>query len=531
LGVLNDVKAFARYAVGLRSFLRQPLTSEECRRQVERGLNTRDRALLVILERAVYGQARSPYRALLEHAGIELGDVERLLRESGVEGALERLHDEGVYVSLDEFKGRRPIQRPGLSLDVRPENFDGPLIGAAFVGSTGGSTGPRRRVFSDFDHRAHGAVYHRLFLEAFDLLERPAAVWRAAPPGSAGIGTVLGSAKVGQPVERWFSHNRLLPRRGIVKDFVFTAYTVAASRTSPMRLPWPEYVPVQEAGRVARWAAEKRGSGTPALLSAPASSGVRVALAAEKLGLDIAGTFFRLSGEPFTQAKADVIVRTGARAVSNYSMSELGRVGVACASPEALDDLHVTTDHLAVIQRERTVAPGASVPALLFTTLRPNAPKLMLNVESDDYGTLVQRECGCLLGELGFSTHVHSVRSYEKLTSEGMTFVGSDVIVLLDELLPARFGGQPTDYQLVEEEVDGFPKVGVVVSPTVGEVDERAVIEAVLGALSAGPGYKGMMADVWRGGDTLRVVRREPYATAAGKILPLHVLDRVESGS
>jgi hypothetical protein len=353
-------------------------------------------------------------------------------------------------------------------------------------------------------------------------------VWRAAPPGAAGIGTVLGFAKVGKPVERWFSHNRLVPRQGIVKDVVFTAYTVAASRASPMRLPWPEYVPVSEAGRVARWVAEKRRARKPALLNTTASSGVRVAVAAEELGLDISGSFFRLGGEPFTQAKADAIARTGASAVANYSMSELGRVGVACAAPAALDDLHVATDHLAVIQRERPVGANASVPALLFTTLRPNAPKLMLNVESDDYATLVQRDCGCLLGELGFRTHVHGVRSYEKLTSEGMTFVGSDVIALLDDVLPTRFGGRPTDYQLVEEEVDGFAKVGIVVSPTVGELDEGAVIRAVLEALSAGPGYKGMMADVWRSGETLRVVRREPYATAAGKILPLHVVDRVE---
>jgi hypothetical protein len=297
-----------------------------------------------------------------------------------------------------------------------------------------------------------------------------------------------------------------------------------------MRLPWPEYVPLRDAARVARWVAEKRRDGTPALLNTTASSGVRVCLAAEEHGLDISGTFFRLGGEPFTAARAEAIGRTGARAVSNYSMSELGRVAVACAAPEALDDLHVAIDQLAVIQRERAVGPGAVVPALLYTTLRPTAPKLMLNVESDDYGTLEERDCGCLLGRLGFTTHVYDVRSYEKLTSEGMTFVGSDLIVLLDEVLPARFGGQPTDYQLVEEEVGGVPKVGIVISPTVGAVDERAVVETVLAGLSTGPGYKAMMADVWRNGDTLHVVRREPYATGAGKVLPLHVLDRARQG-
>lgn len=106
-----------------------------------------------------------------------------------------------------------------------------------------------------------------------------------------------------------------------------------------------------------------------------------------------------------------------------------------------------------------------------------------------------------------------------------MTFVGSDVAALLDEALPARFGGAPTDYQLVEEEEEaGIPKVSIVVSPRVGELDEAGLIETVLDALASGPAYKQMMASVWRSGNTLTVVRREPHATAHAKILPLHLV-------
>lgn len=521
--MLSDVVSFARYAAGLRRHLRETLTLEDCRRIARSGLETREQAFLHVLERAVYGNARSPYRALLRAAGVESTDVAQLVRDVGLEATLERLHAEGVYVSLDEFKCRRPIERAGLHLAVRPEDFDSPLLGAAYSGSTGGSRGPRRRVLVDFEHRTHGAVYHGLFLDAFQLMDRPVGVWRASPPGAAGIGTVLGFTKVGKRVERWFSHNRLVPRRGVVKDVVFTAYTVAASRRTAIPLPWPEHVPLPNAATVAAWLAAKRRAGAPALLNTTASSGVRACLAAEELGLDISGTFLRLGGEPFTEAKAAAIARAGGIAVSNYSMSELGRVGVACAAPAALDDLHLTTDHLAVIQRQREVGAGARVGALLYTTLRPNAPKVMLNVESDDYGTLETRDCGCPLGELGFTTHVHGVRSYEKLTSEGMTFIGSDLIALLDDVLPRRFGGAPTDYQLVEEEVDGVPRVALVVSPGVGPLDETDVVDVVLRSLARGPGYKAMMAGVWRDGRTLRVVRREPYATGAGKVLPLHV--------
>ena len=35
-----------------------------------------------------------------------------------------------------------------------------------------------------------------------------------------------------------------------------------------------------------------------------------------------------------------------------------------------------------------------------------------------------------------------------------MTFLDSDVIRVLEEVLPARFGGGPTDFQLVEQEDD-----------------------------------------------------------------------------
>jgi hypothetical protein len=55
-------------------------------------------------------------------------------------------------------------------------------------------------------------------------------------------------------------------------------------------------------------------------------------------------------------------------------------------------------------------------------------------------------------------------------------------------------------------------------------VDEAAVANTVLEALGSGPGYRDMMATLWRDGDTLRVERREPHETGQAKILPLHVV-------
>jgi hypothetical protein len=94
---------------------------------------------------------------------------------------------------------------------------------------------------------------------------------------------------------------------------------------------------------------------------------------------------------------------------------------------------------------------------------------------SDDYADVVERRCACPLGALGHHTHFHNDRSHEKLSSEGMTFLGHDLIRLAEEVLPAQFGGGPTDYQFVEVERDGLPRVDLLVSPRLGELDERAV--------------------------------------------------------
>ncbi len=184
-----------------------------------------------------------------------------------------------------------------------------------------------------------------------------------------------------------------------------------------------------------------------------------------------------------------------------------------------------------MIQHEKYLPnAAASVPALYYTTLLPSSPKLMLNVESDDYGILEKRRCGCLLGELGFDLHLHEIRSYDKLTSEGMTFLGSELISLVDELLPSRYGGNPTDYQFVEEEEGGLPRISLVISPRVGVVDEAKIVDAVLALLKSYPSSKKLMSDVWRDSRTLRVVRREPYVTSAAKILPLHLVRKTGVG-
>ena len=253
------------------------------------------------------------------------------------------------------------------------------------------------------------------------------------------------------------------------------------------------------------------------------SPAVRACLAAEQTGADISGTVFYGGGEAYTEGKAAVQHRAGTRHVVNYAMSESGSISFQCGARSGPDDMHILTDKLAVLQRPIQLTSGAEVGALYHTSLLTTAPKLMLNVESGDYAVLEERDCGCLWQDMGFTTHISQVRSYEKLTSEGVMFMGSMLYELLEETLPSRFGGSPVDYQLAEEEEDGVPKVKIIVSPRNGPIDEDAVIKAVLSAVGFA-GWSRRMADTWQHARTLRVERREPYSTAAAKLLPLHVL-------
>jgi hypothetical protein len=180
-------------------------------------------------------------------------------------------------------------------------------------------------------------------------------------------------------------------------------------------------------------------------------------------------------------------------------------------------------DHVAMIQASRKV-PGFNleVPAFCFTSLLPTAAKMLLNVESDDYGVVDSRPCGCTWEKLGFPVHVRDIRSFRKLTGEGMTLVGSDVERILDEFLPTRYGGTALDYQFAEEEDQrGFTRIILRVGPRIQVDDESQMIEYVLDSLKKLGGAAMIAQTTWRDAGSLAVRRETPVMTARGKLLPL----------
>lgn len=522
--MLSDARLLVRFAGGLRSFFREPAPDvEEARSLLALSLAQRAEAFLHLLERAVYAVPESPYRWLLQRAGLGLEDVRHLVHTAGLDWTLGRLLDEGVYLTLDEFKGRRSLRRGSGTFALRPDSCDNPVLTPHFATTSSGSSGRPRRFLVDLDLLRYEAATNLLFCEAAGVLRAPFALWRPVPPGSAGIKRALTAARLRLPFERWFTPQPYHPLRPDSKSWGVTTAAVVASRLAGCPIPVPEEVTLDSASRVAAWLAGHCRQGVTAHLDVSVSAALLVVQAAAAAGLDLSGAFLRTGSEPLTPARAGVLAAAGCRTLNHYAIAETGPVGMACTHPEHIDDVHVLEGKMAAISRAG--APGVNAPAdaepLFLTTLLPAAPKVMINVESGDTAVREVRPCPCVFGSLGYHTRLHTIRSYEKLTAGGMHFLGSALLRLIEEVLPGAFGGSPADYQFAEVDDEGPSRVDVRVHPRLGPVDEKRVLDVVLGELAAGSPADRMMASQWRQGEVLRVRRAAPVASGGAKILPL----------
>ena len=519
---MDDVVAGGRFLTGLPMFLRRPSTHEQARATLRRRLERREPDFLELVQRTIYRNPTSPYRPLLNLAGCQYGDLTQLVCQRGVEGALGALFRHGVFLTVDEFKGRRPIIRGGTTIAFDPGQLRNPGAVPHVLAQSSGSRGTGTQLGIDFADVRDQAVDFGLFLDACGDTGWRHAVWGV--PGSAAIRNLLLLSNCGASTAAWFSQvDPSAP--GLHPRYRWSARLMRwGSLLAGVPLPYPQHVSLENPLPIVRWMADTIQHGRTPQLYAFSSSAVRVCRTASEVGIDLDGARFFVGGEPITEARLRAVRQAGAEVVPRYGSVETGHVGYGCLAPDFPDDLHVLHDSHALIQPGPDgVTADLPAQALLVSCLRPNAPLVMLNVSMGDEAILQPRHCGCPLEGLRWATHLHTIRSYEKLTAGGMTFLDARVIQILEELLPSRFGGRPTDYQLLEEEDrDGEPRLRLLVHPAVGRVDVDAVAKAFWEAIGPGSGVERVMALSWRGAGFLRVERLPPLATASGKILHLH---------
>jgi hypothetical protein len=489
-------------------------------------MEEREINFLRLVRKGIFGYPKSPYLPLLKLVHCEMGDIENMVRDKGLENTLRTLKESGVYVTFEEFKGRTPIVRDGRVFHIKPHDFDNPYLSAYYTAKTGGTTGAGTRVMIDLDHIADNAPYLMIAYDTYGVLDAPIALWRGILPDTSGVWHILLGCRMGRIPKKWFTpitHQDIpIP----LKNRLATRYFLLLGRLLGVPIPSPEPIRLDQAALIAQWAVDMSKVHGACLIRAGVSTGLRICIAAQERGLDLTRVTLVGGGEPPTPAKLKPIDRSGARWFPHYTISEAGMIGLGCGNPIDGNDLHFLKDSLALIQSPRVV-PGIEikVDAFYFTALLSSSPKMFLNVESDDYGFVEKRTCGCPLENYGFTEHLRHIRSFRKLTGEGVTLIGSEMIHILEEILPSHFGGSPLDYQLLEEEDEhGYTKLSLIISPKIDIKDETEVINTLLQALGKSSIAADLARSLWKQAGTLRVKRMEPIWTARGKLNPLYLV-------
>ncbi len=480
-------------------------------------MDNRELNFLSVAKKLIYGNQYSPYRKLLLWAGCEYEDLEDSIRHNGLEKTLEILRDEGVYLTLEEFKSKKPICRRGLTIETHETDFDNPcLMGQTIEASTSGS---RSRVMYDWNFIEEEAANEMILYEVYGILDSHLAQWLPGLPAISGIHNLLINLKFRRPPERWFSQ---LESDVSVVNKATLKYIYWLCRLHGLFVPRPEFTSLDDALKVAEWIKRTIDIKGKCVLRTYTSSAVRVVKAAMAKNIDITDSIIFVGGEPLTKERYKFFESSGVKAFPRYVVTETGLIGASCGCRSYHDEMHLYLDRLAVIQKMRnTDIGGYSVNSFLFTTLSVNTGKVLLNVEIGDFGYLEHRHCNCLFGNLGMDVHISNVLSYDKLTSEGMTLLGSEFDEMVCELV-VKAGGTPDDYQFWEiQDINDHSRLIIAISPDIENFNEKEFSDTLLRRLYKKNKGTKITASIWHQAGTFKVIRAYPEVTKGFKKLQI----------
>jgi hypothetical protein len=511
---------YTRILSGMYEYLRTPPPAR-WESVIQEGLANRESRFLETVRLGVFANPEHPYTKMFRLAGCGYGDLEEAVRRDGLEAALQALHRQGVWLGHNEFKGGETIVRSGERIASTANSFANPLVKGKTDSISGGSRSKGTRTRISTAQRIHEEAYHLLNNLEFDLLNRCHIMVRPSLPSTTAISQCFRHLRLGGRVDEWFSVSGL--RDESLHHRIAANSCVLMARRFGLAMPFPRHLPPNDFAPVAEWIVRRHSEGIDCAVWSSVSTAVRVAEAALEKGLDIQGALFLTGDETLTAAKRVRVEAAGTRIYTRYATTELGPIGFACSQMKG-NCVHLFRDSVAVITHRRP-APlsGAEVSSLLFTTVSPWAPHIFINAEIDDCGVVEPAPCKCAFARAGFTEQIRDVYSFGKLTGQGMTLVGTDVLRVLEEVLPARVGGGPGDYQLVEREEKSQTKLELRVSPRVKFSSTKAVGECFLDEIRKL--YGGTLAArVWKYTEGVEVVSAEPFLTPAGKVLSLHLL-------
>jgi hypothetical protein len=521
-----EIRRYSRMALGIFELARTPALADPAQR-LRRNIQNREANFLDLVARAIYANPANPFRQMLQLAQCEYPDLERAVKRDGLEPALEELLRAGVYLTHDELKGKQPIIRGGEIISSNERSFENPIASARIEARSSGSRSEGTRTGQSIPAQLHTELYQALLALDLGIERDPFVALLPIIPSVTGLMVSLRGKRFNWNVEKWYAVGGNLWDSWHCR--AATRAMILIGKMAGAACQFPTYLPDNDFSPVAEYIAREKAAGKRCCLGGFVSPAVRVAAAAMERGLDISGTVFSVGGEALTPAKRAIMEAAGGEVYPFYAIVELGAVGYACRRMKTGNCVHLFEDLLAAISCKR-MAPlsETEVNSLMFTTLTPFAPRVLINAEMDDSGIIEKVPCDCLFAQVGYGRQIRDIASYGKLTGQGMTLAGTDVVRILEEVLPRRLGGIPGDYQLVEEEGPAQTVMTLRVRPRAQAPKPDEIRECFLRELKQ---YYGgtLTARTWKHAEGVKVVVAEPLATQTGKVLPLHLLSTRKS--
>jgi len=475
------------------------------------------------MTQAILASPSHPYAQLFQGAGCTYADLEAEIGRNGLEATLDRLLAEGVYLTLDEFRCNTEIVRGGRHIRATMADWDNAAGKGPLQNFSSGSSGAKSlKTNSSLEYVKFGSAGGRILLDEFQNVRRVAITMMPILPGSHGLGGCLVGAKLGYPSERWFA----LGGGSKFKNAHYKAMTaaiVARLRLEGANVPYPTYLDPDDFSPVAEFVAKRKREGMSSAIMGMVSSITRVAAAAIDGGFDIRGTYALVTGESLTDAKRDLIERSGIEPYPMYATSEFGGIGIPCRQMRTGNCVHVTLPSLALVSRRQESWNDEEVDSLHITNLLSFAPRMLINVEIGDTGVIEPATCDCEFSRLGYSLQVRDMAAITKFRGQGYTLRAPELIRLLEEGLAQQFGGRPGDYQLLEVEGKAQTEMVLRIHPRIAVTSSEKVLEYFLAQCRST--YGGSLTILhWTESNCVRVEVKPPILAASGKFRAIRLL-------
>ena len=118
------------------------------RASLRKRIAAREENFLNLAEKGIFNYPRSPFLQLLASRKVGIQELRAWVAKDGLEGTLRTLQTEGVYFTVDEFKGKTPVRRNGASFTCEEAMFDNPFLSFVYEVRSGATRSAGTRFAS-----------------------------------------------------------------------------------------------------------------------------------------------------------------------------------------------------------------------------------------------------------------------------------------------------------------------------------------------------------------------------------------------